>query len=178
MRRPLVVLICLAVLVTGCRPMGVAIRAMENDLTILDCYRTDKHKLGDIKTELQGELRLRANGTHVDATLTATPGDIHAPDTPKMQWAGTGKRVGDRLELVLDRTSGDSAAPLQVHYNADIHHSRLRGFLFDPNFGLHDLRGSLLMDSCYQANEVDVPAVSNTVGSGQRRSSAVHSALS
>jgi hypothetical protein len=39
--------------------MGVAIRAMENDLTLLDCYRTDKHKLGDIKTELQGELRLR-----------------------------------------------------------------------------------------------------------------------
>jgi hypothetical protein len=65
--------------------MGVAIRAMENDLTLLDCYRTDKHKLGDIKTELQGELRLRANSTHVDATLTATPGDIHAPDTPKMQ---------------------------------------------------------------------------------------------
>jgi hypothetical protein len=46
-----------------------------------------------------------------------------------MQWAGTGKRVRDRLELVLDPTTLDPAVPLRVLYNAEVHNQRVHGFL-------------------------------------------------
>ena len=37
-----------------------------------------------------------------------------------MQWEGAGRRTGDRLELILDRTVYDSDFPARVKFNANI----------------------------------------------------------
>ena len=143
----LIGIVLLGLGLTACRPLGVVARMEQADRSLIDCYRT-------FESDLQGELRLRAKGSTLFATLIATRGKLNDPAFPKMQWEGTGHRTDDRLELTLDSTAYDSVFPARVKFNASISNERVSGFLFDP--ALEQLSEPLTMDGCYGADRVEV----------------------